>query len=200
MAKHKAEFFINYKEFEQQTKKLDAKFTWLGSQAFPVCLGALIEVGMLIKKEAQKTVPIETGNLRNSAYIIWPESISKGIRGGNFPGDGIFPSPAVLRNYPEDHYRSRTDFVERLRGQHVRVGAYRRALMKRRRKPTVEVGFTPWYSAPVHERTDVTHASGTGPFFLIKAVDKYINQIPKYARKWWAIQVRRGARTTGVPS
>ncbi len=114
-----------------------------------VTLRGLLEAGLMVKGEAQKITPVQTGNLKASAYVIW---------GG---GSNVFGNPN--RNTSKIKYRSNpTAKNKKVKAGEENVVREHAAVLNHRMKsslePFTEVGYTANYAAKVHERTGVSHA------------------------------------------
>jgi hypothetical protein len=114
-----------------------------------VTLRGLLEAGLMVKGEAQKITPVQTGNLKASAYVIW---------GG---GSNAFGNPN--RNTSKIKYRSNpTAKNKKVKAGEENVVREHAAVLNHRMKsslePFTEVGYTANYAAKVHERTGVSHA------------------------------------------
>jgi len=109
------------------TKVLDNLNSKIDAIPFKLKKG-LIKAGLLIQREAQKIVPVDTGNLRASAFVAWDTG-----------GRGISPS------FSDDN-RDRA----KLRMQHA--DAIQEAQHEAKTaEPTVVVGFSAHYAIIQHE-------------------------------------------------
>ncbi len=112
----------------------------------------LIRAGMLIKREAQKLCPVDTGNMRSSAFIAWTGGVDVGGE-GQAQGGGRFRGERAEQTAMEF-----LQTAERARS----------TLSQNPQQPEVAVGFGASYALFVHERP-ANHAVGTDKF-LEKAV------------------------------
>ncbi len=92
----------------------------------------MLEAAVLVKAESVRITPIDTGNLRNSAYITWG--------GGKVKTRG-----RVSRAKFDTEDKSGA----RVASEHGSVVNERKAIMKV--EPFAEVGYTAYYAAAVHE-------------------------------------------------
>jgi hypothetical protein len=105
-------------------------------------LRGLLEAGLMVKGEAQKITPVQTGNLKASAYVIW--------------GGGSNASSKIkYRSNPTAKNKKVKAGEENVVREHAAVLNHR---MKSSLEPFTEVGYTANYAAKVHERTGVSHA------------------------------------------
>jgi hypothetical protein len=102
----------------------------------------LVTAGMFIKNKAAQKAPIDTGNLRNSGYVV--------SNSGKLHSET--PSFSDLR---KDSAIQAANFASAV--------AESRAIVSGK-QPKVMVGFATTYAASVHEHTDVPHATGEAKF------------------------------------
>lgn len=93
----------------------------------------MIKAGLRIQRGAQRLCPIDTGNLRSSAFTIWS---GRGTVRAEFQGKdaGRMAVQHAVVVQSEQNQLSRSDL-----------------------KPEVEVGFSAYYALFVHEDTEVSH-------------------------------------------
>jgi hypothetical protein len=107
----------------------------------------LLEAALRVKKDAIILAPVDTGNLRNSAYVLW--GVKGAAQGGQ--ASGSFKPDKRSKIDPE--------------AQHSSVIAERKSLGKKSADPYAEIGFTAHYALDVHENTDLNHPAGQAKFF-----------------------------------
>jgi len=125
-------------------------------------VGGLLEAALLIKGDAQRITPVDTGNLKASAYVIW----GGGKRSVKSRSNPIFRQKIGKRGSAE-----RFTNIARIAGEHE-------AIINQRKKhsftPFAEVGYTAHYAAAVHERLGSSHAKidkvGKGRFATYRFV------------------------------
>jgi len=104
-------------------------------------LKGLIKGGFIIQRQAQKLTPIDTGNLRASAFTIW--AMKTDVEAPNFRGEK----------------------GREMDMQHEKVIRQEKSKMSTNPlKPEVEVGYTAAYAIFVHENLDARHKVGQAKF------------------------------------
>jgi hypothetical protein len=108
-------------------------------------VSGLLEAGLLVKGDAQRITPVDTSNLKASAYVIW---------GGGKKRTKIQKS-ALAPNFKSQSKKStRKVDVGAMSAQHVKI-------LNERSKPSsapfAEVGYTANYAAKVHEDLNASH-------------------------------------------
>lgn len=111
-----------------------------------VTIAGLIEAGLLVKREAMKITPVDTGNLKAGAYVIWG-------------GSGFKPShtvPEIMSVRIKKSISKKLDV-----NQHEKIIAEREQRLSSVTDPFAEIGFTASYALFVHEgmrkKTKVSH-------------------------------------------
>ncbi len=129
--------------------------SWIGMEAMfasmsreinkleKVTVDGLIEAGLYIKGEAQRLTPVDTANLKASAYVIWGGGKTKG-------GDAQFGNAGESKG------------TRSVKAEHPGVVAGRKAAAPK--VPFVEIGFTAHYALEVHELVDNFHLNGQAKF------------------------------------
>lgn len=113
----------------------------------PTTLKGQITSGLLIQGGAQRNTPVDTGNLRASAFTVWARK-----RTGDAP-----------------KFRGK-DAAER-RNDHEKVVAGEKSQLSQNPfKPSVEVGFSAAYALPVHEDMNAKHNVGHAQFLRLAIV------------------------------
>lgn len=128
-----------------QWKGLDKVLENLNREASKIALTSvknLLTAGLLVKGKALKIIPVELGNLKGSAYVIWGGGGSE-IKLANPEGsEGTFSASPKVET--------------KLETQHGRV-------INREKKPTsvlnpfATIGFTAFYAIFVHEDLTASH-------------------------------------------
>jgi len=113
----------------------------------------LIRAGFWILRESNKIVPVDTGNLRSSGFVIWDKMGVKGAI-GNPTGDTFRGKNGSKLS--KEHGRKVS--VEKAKLAHILGGT------------RVEVGYTAYYALYVHENPTAKHKQGKSYKFLEKAV------------------------------
>ncbi len=112
-----------------------------------VTVASLLEAGLLIKSDSMRITPVDTGNLRQSAYVLW---------GGG--GERVRTS-----SEPSFKAGKKGADASRLASNHAEVLNERKKFST---DPFVEIGYTAHYAAAVHEGLNSSHAkSGTVTLF-----------------------------------
>lgn len=102
----------------------------------------LVRAGMFIRGEATRRAPIDTGNLRNSAYVV---SNSGTLHSGT----------PRFSNARKDAGKQSVNFASAISEARARVAG---------KQPCVEIGFATTYAAAVHEHTNVAHVTGEAKY------------------------------------
>jgi|19_taG_2_1085344.scaffolds.fasta_scaffold05913_3 hypothetical protein len=110
-----------------------------------VTVSGLLEAALLVKGDAQRITPVDTSNLKASAYVIW---------GGGKKQTKI-QAAAKAPNFKSESKKSKRKVdVEAMIAQHINV-------LNKRSKPSLspfaEVGYTASYAAKVHEDLNASH-------------------------------------------
>lgn len=106
-------------------------------------LKGLVAGGLVMQRGSQKRTPVDTGNLRASAFTIWGTKTTTTIPAMKGPDAGI------------EETRFQTITSERTHG-----------LSKNPWKPEVEVGHTASYAVYVHEDLTARHYTGMAKFLV----------------------------------
>ena len=108
----------------------------------------LLEAALLIKGDAQRVTPVDTGNLRASAYVIW---------GGGGKRTKARSNPTFKQKAKAGKRGTAERFknIQRIISEHTAVINERSKLS---RDPFAEIGFTAFYAAAVHENLKSSHA------------------------------------------
>jgi hypothetical protein len=119
-----------------------------------VTTSGLLEAALLVKRDAQRITPVDTSNLKASAYVIWGGGKSR----TKIQADAIDP---VFRSQSKKGTR-KVD-VGAMAAQHAKI-------LNERKKPSsapfAEVGYTANYAAKVHEDLNSSHVkSGSVSLF-----------------------------------
>lgn len=113
-------------------------------------LQGMVEGAELIRADAQRITPVDTGNLKNSAFVVWPRGGTGG--GGSFRGEDSGRMSA-------EHSKAVAD-ARRLAGS-----------------DGVVIGFSAYYAVYVHENEKAHHAGSGEAKFLEKAVRRNENKV-----------------------
>ena len=114
----------------------------------------LLEAAVLVKAESIRLTPIDTGNLRASAYILWGGGKVK-TRGRSEP---TFKSVAKGKKGSAERFSN----IARLAAEHSTVINERKGVF--RRHPFAEIGYTAHYAALVHEAVNRNFRVGGAKF------------------------------------
>ena len=125
----------------------------------------------MVKRDAIKLAPVDTGNMRNSAYVIWGKGgkgkVRRGAREGKF----------------KDKKRAKSS---ELGGTAAQMAAHDAAIIANRsirtvdNEPFAEIGFTANYALNVHENLTTYHKTGQAKFLeqaLMKNKREIVRQI-----------------------
>lgn len=100
----------------------------------------MISAGFLIQRESQKLTPVDTGNLKNSAFVTW--GLGTGSTGKTFKGSDA-------SEMSERHNKVVSDEASTLSNSEM--------------SPEVKIGYSASYAIFVHENTEASHVkSKTG--------------------------------------
>lgn len=130
--------------------------------------GGMLAAGLVIKRDAVKLAPIDTGNLRNSAYVIAGGG-KKGIKKSQTGKEGTFKTSKAGG--------SKTT-AGSMKSQHENILSMRISHGGSLDKPFVEVGFTANYALAVHESVGRKFKVGQAKF-LEHAITKNKREIKK---------------------
>lgn len=124
-----------------------------------VALKGKIEAAFKVQADAQRLTPVDTSNLRNSAFTVWPRKILAGS------------SKTVPSFQGKDADERRTEYE--------RVTKEERAALNEAdpTKLAVETGFTAAYAFVVHEDMDTDHPGGGQAKFLEASVISNLDDI-----------------------
>lgn len=122
----------------------------------------LVRAGLLICRDAVKMAPIDTSNLRQSAYVIGKQS------NGN----------VQKRQGAKGHIARGVNEVAHVQAEYMSEAA---DLFSSRYDIAVQVGFTASYAAAVHEGDPTFNWNKGGPQFLQKSVQMHITDVEKLA-------------------
>ena len=121
----------------------------------------MIAAGLLIKGAAQKKTPVDLGNLRASAFVVWRRQ-----KGSGFRPKGV-DSTKFTTEAEGTKVRKDTDDLK---------GVVKESLNSSILKPEVGVGFGAAYAIFVHEDLEANHTVGEAKF-LEKAIKDNVVQI-----------------------
>jgi len=97
----------------------------------------MIKVAVLIRGDAQKLCPMDTGNLVNSAYTV--------VTGGTIEGR--------QPNFKEENKSGKVIDVSRLQNEHRVAINLGKSETDDKDNPSAVIGFSAYYAAYVHEMT-----------------------------------------------
>lgn len=119
----------------------------------------LIKGGLYIQRRSQQRCPVDTANMKASAFTVWGE------------GTGSNPSPTFKkegkkRKGVSKRTKVNTTQLNQLKRDHAAITSEENAKLpgKHQSNPVVEVGFTAAYSIYVHENTKAKHTVGQAKF------------------------------------
>lgn len=118
--------------------------------------------GLEIKGESMQRTPVDTGNLKNSHYMV-------SAKGGAADKGGGFNT---VDKSGEQVAREHDSHVQAAAGEAHSSG-----------KPLIELGCTAFYAEQVHEDLEARHTTGQAKF-LENAIRNKINQLPGYIRRF----------------
>lgn len=111
----------------------------------------MLEAALLIKGEAQRITPVDTGNLKASAYVIW---------GGGKKGIKSRSNPTFTNKLGKKGSSKRFATIS----EHTSVISGRKGRLFST-SPFAEIGFTANYAAQVHENLTRTGRKGSATRF-----------------------------------
>jgi hypothetical protein len=120
----------------------------------------LVRAGLLIMNKASKRVPVDTGNLRSSVYVVSNKALNHA------------PSPA-FSNARGDAGKQSTNHSSAVADAKARTSGS---------EPKVEIGYSTTYAAPVHEHVHVPHTVGQAKY-LEDAVKSSVAEILDIIKK-----------------
>jgi len=134
-------------------------------------LKGLIRGGLIVLRDVELTTPltpVELGNLRASRFLV---TSNRGVSMGRNP---------TFRNSKKNKKAAQS-----MGRNHHDVLSETKALAKATGQPTVILGFSAKYAAPVHEKRNVKKWSrpGSGRKFFEMALDRNVKNILKVIRK-----------------
>jgi len=110
----------------------------------------LLAAALKVKRDAIKLAPVDTGNLRNSAYVIWGGGRKTRSRVRRTGSEGTFK---------EDKSKAKSTITgglaQRMGIDHQSVIAERQGVDSS--SPFAEIGFTAFYALYVHENLTARH-------------------------------------------
>jgi hypothetical protein len=110
-----------------------------------VALSTLIKIGFRIQGDAQRIAPVDTGNMKASAFTMW----------GGGDSDKVVNQKPNYRKYGKSGKRLTKAQLDKLRSDHrAYIKKMKTALPTSRDKPTVIVGFGANYTLFAHEKTN----------------------------------------------
>jgi len=138
-------------------------------QAIPFkSLQGLIAAGMRIKRAAQKGCPVDTGNLKASAFVVWS--------GGGLQ-DGV---PKFTTQDAQGVEVLTSEQLVQMGQDHIKiVNEAQTSLPLNKFKPAVILGFTAFYAIFVEEDDEADHSQsgGGGAHYFRNAIDGNLLQI-----------------------
>ena len=118
----------------------------------------LLTAGLLVKGKSQKIVPVDTANLKASAYVVWGGGGSSVKSAPPRSGEGKF----------RDEKKSKSSSVS---GTASKLSSQHQVVINTEKKPSLNpyatIGFTAFYALFVHEDLTASHvktATTANPF------------------------------------
>ncbi len=108
----------------------------------------LLAAALKVKRDAIKLAPIDTGNLRNSAYVIWGG-------GKESPKAKQTGSEGTFRDKAKGKSKDVGGSAQRMGGDYQSVISQRKGVSSPH--PFAEIGFTAFYALKVHEDLKASH-------------------------------------------
>lgn len=130
---------IRVRDMDRVVRDLNAKIAEIKNAS----RRGLIAAGLYIQRMSQKNSPVDLGNLKASAFTIWPGK--KGAKMPNFTGDDT----QMLKTNHEIVSNKATGTVN---------------ANSHNNRTVVEVGHTAFYAVYVHEDMAAKHPVGTAKF------------------------------------
>ena len=115
----------------------------------------LIRAGFYIQREAQLNTPVDTGNLKAGAFVVWS-------------GKGTTPVPRFEDKDGDEAYDRGVDFEEAVTQAQSTVDMTKGLLDE---QIMVEIGFSAAYAIFVHEDEEARHEVGSAKFLEMAVVD-----------------------------
>lgn len=109
----------------------------------------LLAAALKVKRDAIKLAPVDTGNLRNSAYVIWGG-------GKESPKARRIGSEGTFRDKAKGKSNEIGGSAQRMGGDYQSVISQRKGVSSSH--PFAEIGFTAFYALEVHENLTASHA------------------------------------------
>lgn len=132
-------------------EKTIKNFTKLGRAVGRAANRGMLQGGLLIQREAQKLVPIDSGNLRASAYTL---------------AAGLFKRPNIPKFTSPSPKGFPRDVVEETYLYWVANKEAKQYVGKNAAVPRARVGFTVSYAKDVHDDLEAAHNVGEAEFLL----------------------------------
>jgi hypothetical protein len=98
----------------------------------------VVEAALWVKGKAQRLTPVVTGNLQNSAFVVWPKG---GQTNARFTGEDS----------------------DSMRSQHAGVVSETKARVAAKRQPVAAVGFSSAHARRTHENPRAGKTGGVSP-------------------------------------
>lgn len=131
------------RNLQHAADKIEGKLTMKG----------LIEAGIIIRRDMDPLIPIDTGNLRASWFTVTAHTNT---------GEGRFKGENAAQE----------------KSRHEQAKAAGKALATAHRKPIMLMGFSASYAIPVHERPGVTFRKKSAePKFFEKSLNRTKDQV-----------------------
>lgn len=144
-----------------QWKGLDKVMNNLNKEAAKIgrtSVKNLLIAGLLVKGKAQKIVPVDTANLKASAYVVW---------GGGGSSVNVAPPRAGEGRFKDEKKTKSSS----LSGRASKIASQHQAVINIEKKaslnPFATIGFTAFYALFVHEDLTASHvktATSGDPF------------------------------------
>lgn len=111
----------------------------------------MVKGGVLILREANRLVPVDLGNLRESGFVVWTGAAA-----------GVGSSPNFRTE--DDATPSAVESVSRIKRDHAQILSARRSEVNERGRFIVRLGYTAYYAIFVHEDMQARHRIGQAKF------------------------------------
>ncbi len=133
---------IKWQGLDKVIKNLNKEISMIEGRT----VGGMLQAGLLVKREAQKITPVDTSNLKASAYVVW---------------GGGKANTKVRRGSSDGKFRDKTK-SKSSKGSASKMASQDKAVVSERssktyRFPFAEIGFTAFYALFVHENLTASH-------------------------------------------
>jgi hypothetical protein len=114
---------------------------------------ALLKSGLIIKNKSVPITPIDTGNLRESAFIVYGGGKGRGAKNQTIATNNFNTEEEEGKRVANEHEPTVNSFA-----------------LRKHKTPFATIGYTAFYAEKEHETSGEKHAEGTDWKFLERAL------------------------------